>query len=885
MDSPGTETVDPLEPTATPIRIFAPGTSVGERYEVREVLGVGGSGVVYAAYDRELRRAVALKVLRSDRTSDSALKRFRREVAVARDAQSPHLVRVFDIAQNSDSIYLTMELIDGESLRNRLQRGPLSLEETIELATQILTALDALHRLGVVHRDVKPGNILIHRDGVVKLADFGLALHVDGSESRVTETEGVVGTFEYLSPEQALGQDIDARSDLYAFGIVLFEMLTGDVPYRSDSSLGTVIAHLKGDVPNIRRRRRDIPRWLAAIVHRLIERDRGRRYVTAADVLRDLAARRAPSLRLRLPLVATLALVAVSLLIGAWLVDRYRSARFARLVRHGDYGARAIDRSGRVLWSRESVPLGVRAAEVVLSPNASPSIAAIVGGEGGADQAAIHRLTFLDAQNGKPFRQVLLPSALSVFPEFSKTFDTCGLRAVDIDHDGAQELVVSYCHNPYFPSYTNFYDPKTEAAQMVFVGAGHHRLAGTLDVDGDGRDELILAGPSNRLGWYFGVAAVRVRQTSAVPVTYAQAATPDRYYSSSSKLALAWYALVGSGGFDHAAQVSVDARARQIVVAFGDGTRQVLGPHGFAANVPSAAGNRRNVSRARSYEALQNAIRLAETDFAPKAVQSIELAVAEADRAGDDALAVWTRRTAVRVLIQAGRVQDAERRLREVMSRFDSPADACWDAAVALHQRGSLDAAFRWYREGMQLLHMPPRGRMSYEFLEGILFIHAERGEWDAALEALDAYQRARFETSVSTDRYREWLKWRKTGQFRQRMEVNQTMLDLYRYIALEAEAQLAPEADAALRAIEASTFSGVYGSLAQSLKAELLERRGERSAAVNLARESYEAVRAARNKDPAARAHFDVVAKRYTGLLERSGNVAAAREIRQRGA
>ena len=282
------------EITVPSVRLFAPGTEIGRRYEVRGVLGMGGSAVVYEAFDRELKRRVALKVLRTDRTSEAALKRFRREVAIARDAAGSRLVRVFDIGQAGDTVFLTMELVEGESLRELLARGPLPPERAVEIGAEVLRALADLHALGIVHRDVKPGNILLATTGEVKLADFGLARHWEGTETRVTETEGLVGTVEYLSPEQALGDLLDARSDLYSFGVVLFEMLAGKVPLRGDSAIGTIVAHIRQEPPDVRRLRPQAPAWLAGVVTRLLAKDRERRYATAADVLADLGARKAP---------------------------------------------------------------------------------------------------------------------------------------------------------------------------------------------------------------------------------------------------------------------------------------------------------------------------------------------------------------------------------------------------------------------------------------------------------------------------------------------------------------------------------------------------------------------------------------------------------------
>ena len=177
---PGDVGTAAVEMAAPSVRLFAPGTEIGRRYEVHGVLGMGGSAVVYEAFDRELKRRVALKVLRTDRTSEASLKRFRHEVAIARDAAGSRLVRVFDIGQSGGTVFLTMELVEGESLRELLSRGPLAPERAVGIGTEVLHALADLHRLGIVHRDVKPGNILIAATGEVKLADFGLARHWEG---------------------------------------------------------------------------------------------------------------------------------------------------------------------------------------------------------------------------------------------------------------------------------------------------------------------------------------------------------------------------------------------------------------------------------------------------------------------------------------------------------------------------------------------------------------------------------------------------------------------------------------------------------------------------------------------------------------------------------
>jgi serine/threonine-protein kinase len=213
--------------------------------------------------------------------------RFRYEAAVARAVDSPHLVRVFDYAEGPPA-YLTMELAHGGSLRHALKDGPVPIGRVIEIAGQVLRALSALHDCSIVHCDVKPGNILLDAGGRVLLGDFGLARRTNAC----TETDGngsLFGTLDYLAPEQALGGSVDARTDLYSLGIVLFEMLTGAVPHCRASSLGTLLAHIQEPARSVRSLRPAIPRWLSALIACLLEKQPRKRYVSANAVLHDIA--------------------------------------------------------------------------------------------------------------------------------------------------------------------------------------------------------------------------------------------------------------------------------------------------------------------------------------------------------------------------------------------------------------------------------------------------------------------------------------------------------------------------------------------------------------------------------------------------------------------
>ena len=283
-----TETVDVFSSSLdAAIAIIPPGTRLGSRYTIRNVLGIGGSSVVYSADDSRTTRTVAVKVLRLDRSTEVALARFRHEAAVAREVDCPHLVRVLDYDEGPPA-YLTMELARRGSLRHALKDGPLPAGRAIEIAQQVLGALSALHDRSIVHCDVKPGNILLDAGDRVLLADFGLARRTNEC-IKAGSNENVIGTLEYLAPEQALGRGVDARTDLYALGIVLFEMLTGAVPHRRASSLGTLLAHIQEPAQDVRRLRPATPQWLSELIACLLDKQPRKRYVSANAVLRDIA--------------------------------------------------------------------------------------------------------------------------------------------------------------------------------------------------------------------------------------------------------------------------------------------------------------------------------------------------------------------------------------------------------------------------------------------------------------------------------------------------------------------------------------------------------------------------------------------------------------------
>jgi predicted Ser/Thr protein kinase len=267
------------------------GEVIADRYELQEVVGTGGMSSVYRAHDRLLERTVALKVLHEHYSSDEDyIERFRREARAAAQLTHPGIVTVIDRGEQEGRQFIVYEHVEGETLKDLVVReGRLPVRRAVELALETARALQFAHERGLVHRDVKPQNVLLNGDGRAKVTDFGIAREVD-VEHGMTQTGAVLGTSHYLSPEQARGEQVDEKSDVYSLGAVLFELLTGEVPFPGDTFVSVAMKHIHEPPRDVRELRLDIPARVAAATARALEKEPAARFATMRDFANELKA-------------------------------------------------------------------------------------------------------------------------------------------------------------------------------------------------------------------------------------------------------------------------------------------------------------------------------------------------------------------------------------------------------------------------------------------------------------------------------------------------------------------------------------------------------------------------------------------------------------------
>ena len=268
--------------------MLSKGQKINDRYEIIKTIGEGGMANVYLANDTILDRKVAIKVLRGDLSNDEKfIRRFKREALSVSNLSHPNIVEVYDVGEEDGNYYIVMEYIEGKTLKQLLQkRGALTLNEVIDIMTQLTDGLAHAHEAYIIHRDIKPQNIMIEDNGLVKITDFGIAMALNSTQ--LTQTNSVMGSVHYLPPEQANGKGSTVKSDIYSLGILMYELLTGSVPFKGDTAVEIALNHMKEKIPSIRKQNPTIPQSVENIVLKATAKNPKNRYDNVRDMYKDL---------------------------------------------------------------------------------------------------------------------------------------------------------------------------------------------------------------------------------------------------------------------------------------------------------------------------------------------------------------------------------------------------------------------------------------------------------------------------------------------------------------------------------------------------------------------------------------------------------------------
>ena len=531
-----------------------PGFTPPARWKLGRWLGSGGQAEVWLARDLELDEWVAVKVFHSD-LAPTTRERLRREVRLGRTLHHPNLVRLFELIEADGRLAVVMEWVPGGSMGARLDGGPLPVDEVVRIADETLAALEYLHAHGVVHRDVKPSNLLLDEAGRVRLADLGLARPLEDA-SDLTRTNTTVGTPAFMSPEQIRGETPQPATDLYELGITLFQLLTGGLPFAGKSQFEVATQHLAVPVRDPRGLRPECPRWLARFVMRLVEKRPEDRWLDAGAARRALHGRAgltSPRVRRRAALVvaAVLGAAAVAAVVGPRAVRAWRHPAAVTVEASGEE-VRGLDARGDVIWRRtlEWPVRHVESSDLLGDGRSETIVTAWTGTTARTTATQLSEVLVLDRRGGIVTR-VHPEEMMPLWPfEYPKAFQPIP-KVVDIGRGGAPALLVNDRQRGFYPTVLTVFWPRTGVWEPILYHPGW--IWDIAQVPGATPARLRFEGVNNRLGMYpvVGELVVRRPEPRGLPV--------DRFIDLSRGFTpplepgfeLAWYTLLDLEGVEH----------------------------------------------------------------------------------------------------------------------------------------------------------------------------------------------------------------------------------------------------------------------------------------------------------------------------------------------
>ena len=485
------------------------GALLGGRFSLLRQIGRGGAGTVFSAFDTRVGQKVAVKVLHQDIRDAGQLERLRREVRASRPGH-PNAVAVYDLFDDGSRRFLTMELIEGQSVSRKLaEAGSLSVDETIGLGRQIAAALEDLHAKGLVHRDVKPGNVLETPSGAAKLCDMGLVRSTMRGGT-ITETEMVVGTPAYMAPEQALAGDLTASSDVYALGLTLFQCLTGEVPLQEDTAVATLMLRQRSRPPKLRKLQPECPKWLDRLIRRMLDpKPEGR--PTAAEVERALAEERVP-FRLRPRRRHVLAALVVALtIVGSVIGIRAFGRPPAASVEAVGSEIVGFDDAGDELWRHRLDQPRVEVLRADLDGDGTQEVLAVGTSENrakGLSRVVRHSEILILEASGEVVTRIDPENEIGRWPYRYRLEVIPTLHAIDLDRDGWLEVVAVCRQRRYFPTEVLVFWPRWNEWDNVLSHPGF--IYEVFPAREDSPSGFRFLGVNNRLAMHGVLGEMRV---------------------------------------------------------------------------------------------------------------------------------------------------------------------------------------------------------------------------------------------------------------------------------------------------------------------------------------------------------------------------------------